>query len=93
MCRLFDERDEDRDRVISFHELKEFLKEIKFRKIKSDDESKTAEIMAEFDMDKDEKITMDEFVNGMIKWLEDTKDAMSKRYHSVKSLKDMYQVS
>ncbi|XP_047969082.1 sodium/calcium exchanger NCL2-like [Salvia hispanica] len=90
--RLFDERDEDRDRVISFHELKEFLKEIKFRKIKSDDESKTAEIMAEFDMDKDEKITMDEFVNGMIKWLEDTKDAMSKRYHSVKSLKDMYQV-
>ncbi|KAL1567241.1 sodium/calcium exchanger NCL2-like [Salvia divinorum] len=90
--RLFDERDEDRDRVISFHELKEFLKEIKFRKLNSDDESKTAEIMAEFDMDNDEKITMDEFVNGMTKWLDDTKDALSKRYHSVKSLKDMYQV-
>ncbi|KAI3466071.1 hypothetical protein Pfo_022734 [Paulownia fortunei] len=90
--RLFEERDHDRDKVISFHELKEFLKEIKFRNIHSDEDNTTAEMMKEFDMDKDEKITMDEFVNGMTKWLDDTKYSMSKRYHSVKSLKDMYQV-
>ncbi|XP_057795924.1 sodium/calcium exchanger NCL2-like [Salvia miltiorrhiza] len=90
--RLFDERDADRDKVISLDELKEFLKEIKLRNAKLDEESTTAEMMAEFDIDKDEKITMDEFVNGMTKWLDDTKDAMSKRYHSVKSLKDMYEV-
>lgn len=90
--RLFEEKDQDRDKVISFHELKEFLKEIKFRKLNSDDETTANEMMRDFDRDDDEKITMDEFVNGMTKWLDDTKDAMSKRYHSVKSLKDMYQV-
>ncbi|KAK4439143.1 Sodium/calcium exchanger NCL1 [Sesamum alatum] len=90
--RLFEEKDHDGDKVISFSELKEFLREIKFRKLQSKDENTTAEIMKEFDIDNDEKITMDEFVNGMTKWLDDTKDAMNKRYHSVKSLKDMYQV-
>lgn len=93
IVRLFDERDEDRDKVISFHELKQFLKEIKFRQAaSSDDEATTAQMMADFDVDSDDKITMDEFVTGMTKWLDDTKDAMSKRLHSVKSLKDMYEV-
>ncbi|KAL0362645.1 UNVERIFIED_CONTAM: Sodium/calcium exchanger NCL1 [Sesamum calycinum] len=90
--RLFEEKDHDGDKVISFYELKEFLQEIKFRNLQSKDDNTTAEIMKEFDIDNDEKITMDEFVNGMTKWLDDTKDAMNKRYHSVKSLKDMYQV-
>ncbi|KAK4398340.1 Sodium/calcium exchanger NCL1 [Sesamum angolense] len=90
--RLFEEKDHDGDKVISFYELKEFLQEIKFRNLQSNDDNTTAEIMKEFDIDNDEKITMDEFVNGMTKWLDDTKDAMNKRYHSVKSLKDMYQV-
>ncbi|XP_011083284.1 uncharacterized protein LOC105165819 [Sesamum indicum] len=90
--RLFEEKDQDGDKVISFSELKEFLQEIKFRNLQSKDDNNTAEIMKEFDIDEDEKITMDEFVNGMTKWLDDTKDAMNKRYHSVKSLKDMYQV-
>ncbi|KAL8505761.1 hypothetical protein ACS0TY_016832 [Phlomoides rotata] len=90
--RLFEERDQDRDKVISFDELKVFLKEIKFRKLNSDDDITTNEIMKDFDIDNDEKITKDEFVSGMTKWLDDTKDAMANRYHSVKSLKDMYQV-
>ncbi|KAK4486668.1 hypothetical protein RD792_006726 [Penstemon davidsonii] len=89
--RLFEERDRDGDKVISFSELKEFLEEIKFRKLLSDKENTTAEIMKDFDTDGDDKITMDEFVNGMTKWLDLTKDAMNKRYHSVKSLKDLYQ--
>ncbi|KAI3457398.1 hypothetical protein Pfo_014061 [Paulownia fortunei] len=90
--RLFEERDRDGDKVISFSELKDFLQEIKIRKLQSDGDNTTAEIMKEFDIDNDEKITMDEFVNGMTKWLDETKDAMNKRYHSVKSLKDLYQV-
>ncbi|KAL3849233.1 hypothetical protein ACJIZ3_011115 [Penstemon smallii] len=90
--RLFEERDRDGDKVISFSELKEFLEEIKFRKLLSDKENTTAEIMKDFDIDNDDKITLDEFVNGMSKWLDLTKDAMNKRYHSVKSLKDLYQV-
>ncbi|KAK4486671.1 hypothetical protein RD792_006729 [Penstemon davidsonii] len=90
--RLFEERDRDGDKVISFSELKEFLEEIKFRKLQSDKEHTTAEIMKDFDIDNDDKITLDEFVNGMTKWLDLTKDAMNKRYHSVKSLKDLYQV-
>lgn len=92
LCSLFEEKDQDRDKAISFHELKQFLKEIKFRKLNSDDETTASEMMEDFDRDNDEKITVDEFVTGMTKWLDDTKDAMTKRYHSVKSLKDMYQV-
>ncbi|XP_073156727.1 sodium/calcium exchanger NCL2-like [Henckelia pumila] len=90
--RLFEERDQDGDKAISFPELKEFLQEIKFRKHESDKDTTTAEIMQEFDIDNDQKITMDEFVKGMSKWLDDTKDTMNKRYHSVKSLKDLYKV-
>ncbi|KAG8386379.1 hypothetical protein BUALT_Bualt03G0142700 [Buddleja alternifolia] len=89
---LFEERDHDGDKVISFSELKEFLQEAKLRKVNSDKYNTTAEVLKEFDIDNDGKITMDEFVNGMTRWLDDTKDAMNKRYHSVKSLKDMYQV-
>ncbi|KAK6157344.1 hypothetical protein DH2020_011592 [Rehmannia glutinosa] len=90
--RLFEERDQDGDKVISFSELKDFLQEINTKKLQSDKDNTSAEIMKEFDIDNDEKITMDEFVNGMTKWLDDTKDAMNKRYHSVKSLKGLYQI-
>ncbi|XP_073297492.1 sodium/calcium exchanger NCL2-like [Primulina huaijiensis] len=90
--RLFEERDQDGDKVISFSELNEFLQEIKFRRLESNKDDTTAEIMQEFDIDNDQKITMDEFVKGMTKWLDDTKDTMNKRYHSVKSLKDLYEV-
>lgn len=92
LCRLFKERDSDGDNVLSFSEFKEFLEEIKSRKLKSDEENTAAEIMKGFDPENDQKITEDEFVQGMSKWLEDTKDAMNKRYHSVKSLKDLYRV-
>ncbi|XP_075498148.1 sodium/calcium exchanger NCL2-like [Primulina tabacum] len=90
--RLFEERDQDGDKVISFSELNEFLQEIKFRRLESSKDDTTAEIMQEFDIDNDQQITMDEFVKGMTKWLDDTKDTMNKRYHSVKSLKDLYEV-
>lgn len=40
----------------------------------------------------DNKITKDEFVNGFIKWLDQTKLALNKQYISRKSLKEIYQV-
>ncbi|KAL3652602.1 hypothetical protein CASFOL_002283 [Castilleja foliolosa] len=92
--RLFREKvDQDGDNVISSSELKDFVQEMKNRKLQSDKNNSTsAEIMKEFDIDNDEKINEDEFVTGMIKWLDDTKDAMNKRYHSVKSLKGLYKI-
>lgn len=89
---IFKERDQDGDSLISFSELKEFLKEIKFRKLQSDKDNIAAVMMKDFDADNDQKITLDEFVQGMMKWLDDTKETMNKRYHSVKSLKDLYKV-
>ncbi|KAL3638517.1 hypothetical protein CASFOL_017888 [Castilleja foliolosa] len=91
--KLFREKDQDGDNVISSSELNDFLQEIKNNKLQSDENNSTcAEIMKEFDIDNDEKINEDEFVNGMTKWLDDIKDAMNKRYHSVKSLKGLYQI-
>lgn len=90
--RLFVEMDNDGDKVITFSELRQFLEEIKFRQLQGDKDDTAAEIMKEFDLNNDGKITQDEFINGMRKWVDDTKGAMNKRYHSVKSLKDMYQV-
>ncbi|XP_073156126.1 sodium/calcium exchanger NCL2-like [Henckelia pumila] len=90
--RLFEQRDQDGDKTISFNELKEFLQEIKFRRVNSDKNNTTAEIMQEFDIDNDQKITMDEFVKGMTKWLHITKDTISEKYHSVNSVKNLYNV-
>ncbi|KAL2476399.1 sodium/calcium exchanger family protein/calcium-binding EF hand family protein [Abeliophyllum distichum] len=90
--RLFEETDRDGDKFISFPKLKEFLQEIRSRKLQLDKDSGITDMMKEFDIDNDKKITEDEFVNGMTKLLDETKDAMNKRYHSNKSLKDLYQV-
>ncbi|KAL2466793.1 sodium/calcium exchanger family protein/calcium-binding EF hand family protein [Abeliophyllum distichum] len=90
--RLFEETDHDGDKFISLSELKEFLQEIRFRELDSDKDKVTEDIMKEFDVDDDKKITMDEFVNGMTKWVDESKGAVNKRYHSIKSLKNLYQV-
>ena len=68
------------------------LKEIKFRNVELDKDEATAEMLRDFDMDADEKISIDEFVSGVTKWLDDTKQALGKRYLSKKSLKHLYQV-
>ncbi|KAK2968386.1 hypothetical protein RJ640_004392 [Escallonia rubra] len=90
--RLFQEVDQDGDNYISFSELKELLQEIRFRKSHRDQDETIAEVMKEFDLNRDKKITTDEFVTVLTKWIDDTKRAMDKRYHTVRSLKDLYQV-
>lgn len=57
-----------------------------------DKEREIAEVMREFDVDGDQKISKDEFVDGFAKWLHETKHAMDKQYFSRKSYKDVYQV-
>ncbi|KAK3030268.1 hypothetical protein RJ639_039851 [Escallonia herrerae] len=91
--RLFQEVDQDGDNYISFSELKELLQEIRFRKSHRDQDETIAEVMKEFDLNCDKKITTDEFVTVLTKWIDDTKRAMDKRYHTVRSLKDLYQLA
>uniref|UniRef100_A0A3Q7IAK2 Reverse transcriptase Ty1/copia-type domain-containing protein n=1 Tax=Solanum lycopersicum TaxID=4081 RepID=A0A3Q7IAK2_SOLLC len=69
--------------------LKAFRKpQIKKLKLYRDKDYKTDEVMEEFDLDDDEMINMDEFVRGFTRWIDETKDAMGKRYNSIRSLKD-----
>ncbi|KAL0443578.1 UNVERIFIED_CONTAM: Sodium/calcium exchanger NCL1 [Sesamum latifolium] len=79
--RIFEETDQDGDKYLIAAELKDFLREIKFRKLYSDKDKVTEDMMKEFDADKDKKITVDEFVKGMEKWIEETKKDSGKTYH------------
>lgn len=91
-CSLFEEIDRDGDNLLSFSELKQLLSEIRFRK-KYDKDETFEKVAKEFDLDGDSKITRDEFVAKFSKWLDQTKRSMGNEYHSVKSLKDLYQVN
>ncbi|KAL2245464.1 UNVERIFIED_CONTAM: Sodium/calcium exchanger NCL2 [Sesamum indicum] len=79
--RIFEETDQDGDKYLTAAELKDFLREIKFRKLYSDKDKVTEDMMKEFDANKDKKITVDEFVKGMEKWIEETKKDSDKTYH------------
>ena len=89
---MFEEVDLDGDNMISFAELKNLLYEIKYKRWNVDRDMVVAKVLKEFDINSDNKITMDEFVNGFTKWLDEAKHAMDQKYHSVKSYKDLYQV-
>ncbi|XVE50149.1 hypothetical protein DITRI_Ditri01bG0138700 [Diplodiscus trichospermus] len=90
--RLFEELDQDGDDYIAPSELKELLLEVKLTGSHINKEKAIEDVMKEFDLDGDQKITKDEFVNGFSKWLEEAKKAMDKRYYSQKSLRDIYLV-
>ncbi|CAN4117691.1 unnamed protein product [Withania somnifera] len=87
--KIFEEADQDSDKFISVHELKQLFMKIRSRKYGDD---KTDEVMEEFDLDDDGMIDMDEFVKGFTRWIDETKDAMGNRYHSIRSLKDLYEI-
>ncbi|KAI3789557.1 hypothetical protein L2E82_02356 [Cichorium intybus] len=90
---LFTKIDQDGDSFISFPELKALLQDIKFRKLTWSKEKTLEEIMKEFDKDGDSRVTMDEFVEGFINWLDETKNAMNKRkFRSINSWKDLYKI-
>ncbi|MCD7448884.1 hypothetical protein HAX54_046978 [Datura stramonium] len=90
--KLFEEADQDGDKFISVPELKQLFMKIRSRKLYRDKDYKTDEVMEEFDLDDDGMINIDEFVVGFKRWIDETKDAMGKRYHSIRSLKDIYEI-
>lgn len=91
--RLFDEKDHDGDNYISPAEIKELLLEIRFRKphLINKDEA-VLDVIEQFDIDGDRQITKDEFVVGISKWLDETKQGLDKRSYSNDSLRDLQQV-
>ena len=91
-CRLFEEVDQDGNKYISPSDLRGLLLETKFTETSIDKEKEIAEVMKEFDLDGDQKINEDEFVNGFTKWLDETKHVVDKQYFSKSSLKDVYKV-
>ncbi|KAI3716232.1 hypothetical protein L6452_23431 [Arctium lappa] len=92
--RLFTMIDQDGDSYVSFSELKAVLQDVKFRQLTWNKEKRVEEIMKEFDTDADSKVTMDEFIDGFTKWLDETKtNAMKKQpFRSISSRKDLYQI-
>ncbi|KAF7849242.1 hypothetical protein BT93_L1047 [Corymbia citriodora subsp. variegata] len=88
---LFEEIDQDGDNAISPSELKELLLEIKFKHMHVDKDKAVDEVINEFDIDDDKRISKGEFVTGFMKWLEAAKIAMDKRTYSKNSFKDLYQ--
>lgn len=91
-CRLFEEVDQDGDKILSLIELRKLLHGIKYKRWHAHKDKAVDEMMKEFDLNSDKKITMDEFVNGITKWLEETKLSVEKPYHSAKSWKEIYEV-
>ncbi|KAJ8556066.1 hypothetical protein K7X08_022824 [Anisodus acutangulus] len=90
--KLFEEGDQDGDKFISVPELKQLFMKIRSRKLYQDKDYKTDEVMEEFDLDDDGMIDVDEFVKGFTRWIDETKDAMGKSYHSIRSLKYIYEI-
>ncbi|XP_048130102.1 sodium/calcium exchanger NCL-like isoform X3 [Rhodamnia argentea] len=90
--RLFEEIDHDGDDAISPSELKELLLEIKFKHEHVDKDKAVDDVIKEFDIDSDQRISKDKFVTGFTKWLEEAKITMDKQTHSKRSFKDLYQI-
>ncbi|XP_060200714.1 sodium/calcium exchanger NCL2-like isoform X1 [Lycium barbarum] len=90
--KLFEEADQNGDEFISVPEFKQLFMKIRSRKLYQDKDFKTDEVMEEFDLNDDGMIDMDEFIKGFMRWIDETKDAMGKRYHSIRSLKDIYEI-
>ncbi|OMO92399.1 Calcium-binding EF-hand [Corchorus olitorius] len=92
--RIFEEIDQDGDEFISSSELRELLLEVKFTRSQINKEKAVEDVMMnDFDINGDQKITKDEFVNGFMKWLDvGKKAAVDKKYYSQKSLRDIYRL-
>ncbi|XP_018731636.2 sodium/calcium exchanger NCL [Eucalyptus grandis] len=89
--RLFEDIDHDGDDALSPSELKELLLEIKFKNVHVDKDEAVDEVIKEFDIDSDQRIGKDEFVDGFTKWLTKAKVAIDKQPDMKKSFMDSYQ--
>ncbi|XP_034932426.2 sodium/calcium exchanger NCL2-like [Populus alba] len=90
--RLFEEIDKDGDDYISPSEVRQLLLDIKSTGMNINKDSASEELIKVLDLNDDKKITKEEFVYTLTKWLEETKYAMDRRYFTINSLKRFYQV-
>lgn len=91
-CRLLEEADQDGDKFVSVPKLKQLFMKIRSKKLYQDKDYKIDEVMEICDLDHDGMINMDEFLKGFTRWIDETMDATGKIYHSIRSLKDIYEV-
>ncbi|XP_059662699.1 sodium/calcium exchanger NCL-like [Cornus florida] len=85
--KLFKMTDSDGDGYISAPELRALIVGIRFEKIGEDDAAD--KVMKDFDMSEDSNIDLQEFTNGILKWLEE-----AKRYGaSPETLNDFHEQS
>ena len=72
--------------------MRQLLLDIKSTGMNINKDSASEELIKVLDLNDDKKITKEEFVHTLTKWLEETKYAMDKRYFTINSLKRIYQV-
>ncbi|CAB4277403.1 unnamed protein product [Prunus armeniaca] len=73
--KLFKTIDQDSDGYLSFSELKALIVGIRFDEIELDKNDAVDKVMKDFDTSHDSKISVDEFVVGVSKWLNEAKRA------------------
>ncbi|KAI4333603.1 hypothetical protein L6164_018387 [Bauhinia variegata] len=90
---IFKEINQDGDSGITASEVKKLLLENKLTEIDvNEEEEEVKETLKNFDLNDDNKINKEEFVDGFTKWLDQTKHAVKKEYLRRDSLKKLYQV-
>ncbi|KAJ8765240.1 hypothetical protein K2173_011920 [Erythroxylum novogranatense] len=73
--KLFEAIDENNDKKLSSSELKALIIGIRFEEIDFDKDNAVAEVMRDFDTSNDGSIDENEFVSGVIKWLNEARRA------------------
>lgn len=86
---MFNEIDLDKDKCLSYDELKELMTNIKFGIIPYDADIAALKIMEELDVSGDHFISEEEFVTGLSKWLS---SIYKTKHDSEEDEEDDYQV-
>ncbi|XP_048235031.1 sodium/calcium exchanger NCL [Ricinus communis] len=73
MQKLFYAIDENKDNKLSASELKALILGIRFEEIDFDKDDAAGKVMKDFDTSRDNSIDLEEFENGISKWLEEAK--------------------
>uniref|UniRef100_A0A2P2JRC5 Uncharacterized protein MANES_15G090800 n=1 Tax=Rhizophora mucronata TaxID=61149 RepID=A0A2P2JRC5_RHIMU len=73
--KLFEAIDENQDEKLSLSELKALIIGIRFEEIDFDRDNAVAEVMRDFDTSNDESVDLQEFTDGITKWLRVTRQA------------------
>lgn len=96
-CRLFATIDENQDERLSRTELKAFILGIRFLELDLDKDDAVHKLMQDFDTSNDDHVDIEEFINGIKKWLNEarrTQDGPSAAdSETLQFIDDFHQVS